>query len=255
MPTSTLTGRVAVVTGASRGIGAAIARRLAADGAKVVVNYSTGAEAAEQVVAAIRGAGGEAVAVQADVSDPAQVERLFAETKAAYGRLDVLVNNAGVAEFAPLDGITDAQIEKQFGINLRGTVHASQHAARAFEGTDRGGPGGRIVNISTVAVENVPAGLGVYAASKAAVEALTDSLARELGPRGITVNAVRPGPTETERFATTGNDEFRKQALSRTPLGRFGQPDDVAKVVAFFASDDAAFVTGQSLVVSGGMSF
>ncbi|GJG86725.1 beta-ketoacyl-ACP reductase [Gemmatimonadetes bacterium T265] len=221
MSRSSLAGKVAVVTGASRGIGAAIARRLAADGAKVVVNYRKSARAADRVVADITAAGGEAIAVQADVADRAQVARLFADAEAAYGRLDILVNNAGTAEPAPLDGMTDATMGAQFAVNLRGTVHATQEAARATRGTDAGGAGGRIVNISTIAAEqeHTPAGLGIYGASKAAVEALTASLAR---------------------------------ALARTPLGRLGRPEDVANAVAFLASDDAAFITGQSLAVSGG---
>ena len=246
---STLTGKVAVVTGASRGIGAAVARRLAADGAKVVVNYSRSAAAAERVVADVRAAGGEAVAVQADVSDRAQVARLFAEARSAFGRVDILVNNAGVLDAAPLDGITDAHIEAQFATNLRGTVYAAQEAARAFDGA-----GGRIINFSTVATDDAPAGLGIYAASKASVEALTASLARELGPRGVTVNVVRPGPVETDMLGALADDAFRAHAVSRTPLGRLGRPEDVAAAVAFFASDDAGFITGQSLAVSGGVT-
>ena len=252
MANSSLAGKVAVVTGASRGIGAAIARRLAADGAKVVVNYSKGAPAADQVVADITAAGGEAIAVQADVSDRAQVARMFADTKAAYGRLDILVNNAGIAQPAPLAGMTDANIDAQFATNLRGTVHATQEAARAIDGTEAGGAGGRIVNISTIAAEDTPAGLGMYGASKAAVEALTSSLARELGPRGITVNVIRPGPTETEKFADFMDDAARARQITRTPLGRIGRPEDVANAVAFLVSDDASFITGQSIAVSGG---
>ena len=244
---SALTGKVAVVTGASRGIGAAVARRLAADGAKVVVNYSRSTEAAEQVVADIVAAGGEAIAVHADVSDRDQVGRLFAAARQAFGRIDILVNNAGVLDAAPLDGMTDAHIEAQFAINLRGTVYAAQEAARAIDGS-----GGRIINFSTVATDDTPAGLGIYAASKASVEALTASLAHELGPRGITVNVVRPGPIDTDMLGALGDDGFRAHAVSRTPLGRIGRPEDVAAVVAFFASEDAAFVTGQSLAVSGG---
>ena len=237
-----------MVTGASRGIGAAVARRLAADGARVVVNYARNAAAAERVVADVRAAGGEAVAVQADVGDRAQVARLFAEARRAFGRVDILVNNAGVLDAAPLDGITDAHLEAQFATNVRGTVYAAQEAARAIDGA-----GGRIINFSTLATDDTPAGLGVYAASKAAVEALTQSLARELGPRGITVNVVRPGPIETDMFGALADDAFRAHAVARSALGRLGRPEDVAGAVSFFASDDAAFITGQALTVSGGV--
>jgi 3-oxoacyl-[acyl-carrier protein] reductase len=246
-----LENKVAIVTGASKGIGAAIARAYAAEGAKVVVNYATSKEGADRVVAAIRSAGGDAIAVQGDVSKAADVKRLFVETKRAYDRLDVLVNNAAVYAFAPLEAVTEAEIQRQFGVNLVGPVLAIQEAARLF-----GERGGSVINIGTVASqERMPMSV-VYAASKSALDSVTRVLSAELGPRKIRVNTLSPGAVETEGFFSMGatGEELKKALLPRVALGRMGQPDDIAKVAVFFASDDSAWVTGESLNVSGGFS-
>jgi 3-oxoacyl-[acyl-carrier protein] reductase len=246
-----LTGKVAVVTGASKGIGAAIATQLAAAGAAVVVNYASSKEGAERIVTAITSHGGKAIAVKADVAKSAEIERLFAETNAAFGRLDILVNNAGVYEFAPLDGITEAHFHKQFDINVLGLLLASQEAAKRF-----GSEGGSIINISSVVSTLAPPNAAVYSATKAAVDAVTKSLATELGPRKIRVNAINPGLVETEGTHTAGvaaaESDFRKDAERTTPLGRIGQPDDIASVAVFLASPDAAWITGETLRAAGG---
>jgi 3-oxoacyl-[acyl-carrier protein] reductase len=240
-----LDGKVAIVTGGSRGIGAATARRLAADGARVVVNYAQSATAAEAVVREIEAAGGEAIAVQADVSDRAEVERLVATTVERYGGLDILVNNAAVLTPAPLAEITAEQVERQFGVNVRGALYATQAAVAAFRN------GGRVVNVSSVAGEAPSPGFAVYSATKAALDAITRSLAAELAPR-VRVNAVSPGPTETDMFDSVRSPEFEANALGRTPLGRIGRPDDIADVIAFLTSDDAGWITGQVITASGG---
>ena len=242
-----LAGKVAVVTGASRGIGAAIARRLAADGAKVVVNYSRNADAVAQVVAQIAAAGGEAFAVQADIADLGAVARLFEETNARFGRLDILVNNAAIADFRPLDAIDPAHFDRQFAVNVRGLLFATQAAARQM------GAGGRILHISSGAAQAAPPGTSVYSASKAAVEAMAKSHAAELGARGITVNVVAPGTTETDMLNAAMPKEVQQAMVANTALGRLGQPEDIADVVAFLASEDARWVTGQVLGVSGGL--
>lgn len=242
-----LAGKVAVVTGASRGIGAAIAERLAADGASVVVNYSRQREAAEVVVARIRERGGRAQAVAADVTDRAQVRALFDETERLFGVPDVLVNNAGVLAFAPLEAVDDAHFDGQFDVNVRGLLYATQEAAARF-----GERGGRVVNLSSVAAAGRIAGASVYSATKAAVDALTASLALELGPRGIRVNAVAPGPVRTDMYQESGLDAHRDALAARTPLGRIGEPEDVANVVAHLASDDSGWVTGHVVPVAGG---
>jgi 3-oxoacyl-[acyl-carrier protein] reductase len=244
-----LAGKVAVVTGASKGIGASIAKHLAAEGAAVVVNYSSSRERAERVVADITARDGKAVAVQANVSRPAEIERLFAEALQAFGRLDVLVNNAGVYEFAPLEEVTEEHFHKQFNLNVLGLLLASKEAARHF-----GADGGSIVNISSVVSRlGLPAS-SVYSATKAAVDAITRTLATELGPRNIRVNAINPGMVETEglRAAGIGEGDFRKQVEAQTPLGRIGQPEDIAPAAVFLASSDSAWITGETFYISGG---
>ena len=245
-----LAGKVAVVTGASKGIGAAIAKYLAADGASVVVNYASSKAGADKVVAEITSAGGKAVAVQADVAKKADIDRLFVETKKAYGQLDVLVNNAGIYGFAPLEQITEEHFHKQFNLNVLGLILTTQEALKYFSAT-----GGSIINISSVVGVNPLPNAAVYSATKAAVDAVTKSLAKELGPKKIRVNSINPGMVETEGVHTAGflETEFPKQVVSQTPLWRIGQPQDIGKVATFFASDDSGWVTGETLLVSGGM--
>ena len=243
-----LKDRVAVVTGASKGIGASIAKQLAAEGAAVVVNYASSKADAERMVGDIARDGGRAIAVQADVAQPAEVARLFAETKAKFGRLDVLVNNAGVYEFLPLEAVSEAHFHKHFDLNVLGLLIASKEAAALF-----GPEGGSIINISSVASALTLPQSSVYRATKAAVDAITSVLAKELGPRKIRVNAVNPGAIETEGAASVLQSEMFEQVVARTPLGRIGQPGDIGPVVAFLASDDARFITGETLTVSGGL--
>jgi 3-oxoacyl-[acyl-carrier protein] reductase len=245
-----LAGKVAIVTGASKGIGAAIATHLAAAGASVVVNYSSSKEGADRVVDQIAKRGGKAVAVQANVAEKSGIDRLFAETKTAFGRVDVLVNNAGVYEFAPLEGVTAEHFHRQFNLNVLGLLLTTQKAAESF-----GSEGGSIINISSVAGVNPPPGAAVYSATKGAVDAVTKSLAKELGARKIRVNSLNPGMIETEGVHTAGfiGTDFHKTIIATTPLGRIGQPDDIGPVAVFLASDDAGWVTGQTLLVSGGM--
>jgi 3-oxoacyl-[acyl-carrier protein] reductase len=247
---SDLKGKVAVVTGASKGIGAAIAKSLGAAGAAVTVNYASGREGAERVVAAIKGDGGKAIAVQADVAKAADVAHLFAETKKAFGRLDVLVNNAGVYRFQPLDDITEDEFHSLFNTNVLGTILATKEAAKHFDAS-----GGSVINISSVASEDAVPTASVYSATKGAVDAVTRVLAAELGPRKIRVNAIAPGGVETEGTHAAGviGSDFEKQMVARTALGRLGQPDDVARVAVFLASDDAAWLTGERLAASGGL--
>jgi 3-oxoacyl-[acyl-carrier protein] reductase len=246
---SQLKNKVAVVTGASKGIGAAIAKKFAAAGASVVVNYATSREGADAVVAEITKAGGKAVAVQGDMSRQADIDRLFAETKQAFGKLDVLVNNAGIFEFRPLEAIDTEHFHKQFNLNVLGLLLATKKAAELF-----GEAGGVVINTSSVvAVSPQPSG-SVYSATKAAVDAITRSLAIELGPKRIRVNSVNPGMIETEGVHTAGflGTDFHKKLLAETPLGRIGRPDDIAKAALFLASDDSGWVTGETLIVSGG---
>jgi len=248
---SKLQGKVAIVTGASKGIGASIAQHLAAAGASVVVNYSSSKAGADKVVTAITSKGGKAVAVQADVSKKADIDHLFAEAKKSFGQLDILVNNAGVFEFAPLEAITEEHFHRQFNLNVLGLILASQKAAEAF-----GTKGGNIINISSVVgVSPVPSG-AVYSATKAAVDAVTKSLSRELGSKKIRVNSLNPGMVETEGFhaAGIGESDFRKQVEATTPLGRIGQPEDIGKVAVFLASDDSGWISGETLLVSGGLN-
>jgi 3-oxoacyl-[acyl-carrier protein] reductase len=244
-----LAGKVAVVTGASKGIGAAIALHLAAEGAAVVVNYSSSKEGADRVVAEITGNGGKAVAVQANMARQADIKRLFDETKKAFGRLDVLVNNAGIYEFAPLDNVTPEHFHKHFDLNVLGLILATQEAARLF-----GPDGGSVVNISSIVATSAPAGASVYSATKAAVDVVTRSLARELGPRNIRVNSINPGMVETEGVHAAGitESDLRKQFEAQAPLGRIGQPKDIAPAVVFLASPDSGWITGETLYVAGG---
>jgi 3-oxoacyl-[acyl-carrier protein] reductase len=245
-----LTDKVAVVTGASKGIGASIAKHLAAEGAAVVVNYASSRDGADRVVAEIVRKGGKAIAVQANVANKTDINRLFLETKKAFGPLDILVNNAGIYEFSPLDGVTNEHFHKQFDLNVLGLLLTSQEAAKHF-----GPEGGSIVNISSLASTLTPATSSVYSGTKAAVDAVTKALAKELGPRNIRVNAINPGMVETEGVHAGGfiESDFRKQMEAQTPLGRIGQPEDVAPAAVFFASSDAGWITGETLVIAGGL--
>lgn len=244
-----LTGKVAVVTGASKGIGASIAEHLAAEGASVVVNYASSKAGAEAIVRRIKEKGGKALAVQADVSKHEEIKRLFAETKAAYGKLDVLVNNAGIYEFAPLESITAEHFHKHFNLNVLALLLATQEAVKLI-----GPEGGSIINISSIAGRKPVQNASVYSATKAAVDAITVALSQELGPRKIRVNSLNPGMVETEGLHAAGlaESDFRKMLEAQTPLGRIAQPEDIARTAVFFATDDAGWVTGQSLIVSGG---
>jgi 3-oxoacyl-[acyl-carrier protein] reductase len=245
-----LAGKVAVVTGASKGIGAAIAKHLATEGAAVVVNYSSSKQGADQVVTEITKNGGKAIAVQANVAKASDITHLFAETKKAFGRLDILVNNAGVYEFAPLEGVTEELFNKHFDTNVLGLVLASKEAAKYF-----GAEGGSIINISSAVSSITPANTSVYTATKGAVDAVTRTLAKELGPRNIRVNAINPGMVVTEGVVSAGFDQgdFRKQIEAQTPLGRIGQVDDVAPAAVFFASTDSQWITGETLRIAGGL--
>jgi 3-oxoacyl-[acyl-carrier protein] reductase len=248
---SKLEGKVAIVTGASKGIGASIARYLAEAGAAVVVNYASSRKDADRVVADIAGRGGRAVAVQANVAKHGDLDRLFAEARTAFGRLDILVNSAGVYEFAPLEDVTEAHFHRQFDVNVLGVLLASQAAVRYFDAA-----GGSIINISSVATSQTPPSAAVYTATKAAVEAVTRTLAKELGPRNIRVNAISPGGVETEGVHAAGlmGSDFAKQLEAQTPLGaRIGRPEDIAPAAVFLASPDAAWITGEILRVAGGL--
>ncbi|HEY3706891.1 MAG TPA: glucose 1-dehydrogenase [Terracidiphilus sp.] len=243
-----LQGKVALVTGASKGIGAGIARELAARGAAVAVNYSSSKAEAEKVVRDIEQAGGKAIAVKGSVSDPGQIPTLIEEVAHKLGPIDVLVNNAGIYEFGPIDAITPDHFKKQFDTNVLGLLLVTQAALNQFNPG-----GGSIVNISSVVVDGVP-GAAVYSATKGAVDAVTASLAKELGPRKIRVNSLNPGLVETEGTHAAGfiGSDFQKEAVSRTPLGRIGQPQDIATAAAFLASDDSAWINGQAIHASGG---
>lgn len=243
-----LAGKVAVVTGASKGIGAAIAKHLASEGASVIVNYSASQTAADRVVAEITRAGGKAIAVKANVSQQADIERLFTATQNAFGAVDILVNNAGVYNPAPIEALTEEHFYKHVDLNLYGLLLTTQEALKHFNPA-----GGSIINISSVVSTLGFPGLSVYSGTKGAVDAYTRSLAKELAPRGIRVNAVNPGMVETEGVHETGFIEQREQVATITPLGRIGQPEDIAPAVTFFASKDAAWITGESLFISGGL--
>jgi 3-oxoacyl-[acyl-carrier protein] reductase len=244
-----LNGKVAIVTGASKGIGASIAKHLAAEGASVVVNYASSKAGAEKVVGEIKADGGKAVAVQADLAKKADIDRLFAESKKAFGKLDILVNNAGVYEFAPLENVTEDSFHRQFNLNVLGLLLSTQKAVEQFDSN-----GGTIINVSSVVGISPAPGGSVYSATKAAVDAITKSLARELGPKKIRVNSINPGMIETEGVHAAGiiESDFRKQVEAQTPLGRIGQPNDVASVATFLASPDSAWMTGETFLVAGG---
>jgi len=245
-----LQNKVAVVTGASKGIGAGIAKSLAAEGAAVIVNYVSAKEGAEKVVADIVAAGGKAVAVQGDVSKVADVDRLFAETKNTFGDVDILVNNAGVYEFSPIETITEEHFHRHFNTNVLGLLLVTQGAVKSF-----GERGGSVINISSTVTRITPPGSAVYTASKGAVDSITQVLSKELGPKGIRVNAINPGMVETEGAHTAGfiGSDFQKQIETQVPLGRIGQPDDISPIAVFLASDESGWLTGETLIASGGM--
>src|SRR5580698_7381841 len=244
-----LTNKVAIVTGASKGIGAGIAKALAADGAAAVVNYASSKEGADKVVAEIKAKGGKAVAVRGDVSKQEDISKLFAETKKAFGRLDVLVNNAGVYEFGALGTVTEESFHKMFNLNVLGLILSSQEALKYF-----GEEGGSVINLgSVVSSINPPTG-AVYTATKSAVDSVTRTLSKELGPKKIRVNSINPGMVETEGVHTAGfiGSDFQKWAESQTPLGRIGQPEDIAPIAVFLASDDSGWLTGELVLAGGG---
>ena len=244
-----LSGKVAVVTGASKGIGASIAKHLAAEGAAVVVNYASSKEGADRVVAEIVRGGGKAIAVQANVAQHADIQRLFSEAKKAFGRIDILVNNAGIYEFAPLENITAEHFHKIFDLNVLGLILATQEAVKYF-----GQDGGSVINISSVVATAAPPNTSVYSATKAAVDAVTRSLAQELGPRKIRVNSINPGMVETEGFHAVGiaESDLRKHYEAQAPLRRIGQPQDIAPAAVFLASGDSAWITGETFYIAGG---
>ena len=249
MKNGKLNGKVAVVTGASKGIGAGIAKQFAAEGASVVVNYASSKSGADRVVDEISKRGGKAVAVQANVAKKEDIERLFAETKKVFGKIDILVNNAGVYDFKSLEEITEAEFHREFNTNVLGLLLATQEAVKHF-GTD----GGSVINVSSLASSLTPPNSAIYTGTKAAVDGITRALAKELGAKKIRINAVNPGGIETEGFHALGfsGSDFEKQMIAQTPLGRIGQPTDVAPVVAFLASSEAEWITGETIRVAGG---
>jgi 3-oxoacyl-[acyl-carrier protein] reductase len=244
-----LANKVAVVTGASKGIGAGIARDLAAEGAAVVINYASSKEGAEKVVAEIVANGGRAIAVQGDVSKSADVERLFDETKKNFGGIDILVNNAGVYKFGGIEEVTEEEFHRQFNTNVLGLLLATRSAVKSF-----GENGGSVINIGSVVSRIAPPGSSIYTATKGAVDAITHVLSRELGPKNIRVNSINPGMVETEGAHASGiiGSEFEDNAVKNTPLGRIGQPGDIAPLAVFLASDDSRWLTGETLLAGGG---
>ena len=245
-----LNGKVAVVTGASKGIGAGIAKQLAAEGAAVVVNYASSKADADKVVDEIAKAGGKAVAIQGSVAKRTDVEKLFASAEKAFGKIDVLVNNAGVYEFMPVEDVTEQQFHRMFDTNVLGIILATQEALKHFNQN-----GGSVVNISSLASSLTPPTGLVYNATKGAVDAITRTLAKELGPRKIRVNSINPGMVITEGVVSAGFDkgDFREMFESQTPLGRVGQADDISPAAVFFASDDSKWITGETLIIAGGL--
>lgn len=244
-----LKGKVAIVTGASKGIGVAIAKDLAAAGASVVVNYSSSKEGAEKVVKEIQAKGGKAIAIGASIADHNQIKTLVKETVKAFGKIDILVNNAGVYDFVPLDAITKEHYHHIFDLNVLGVILLTQEVVKQF-----GDKGGNIINVSSIVSHNAPANSTVYSATKAALDSITRSLALELGPKKIRVNSINPGMVNTEGFRSKGIEEsdFRTSVEARTPLGRIGLPDDISPAVVFLASDDAKWITGSTLDIAGG---
>ncbi|HXK17785.1 MAG TPA: glucose 1-dehydrogenase [Polyangiaceae bacterium] len=244
-----LSNKVVVVTGASKGIGAGIAKRAAAEGARVVVNYAASRSDAERVVAEIEAKGGKAIALQADVAKLADVQRLFAETKRVFEKVDVLVNNAGVYKFAPLEQVEEAEFNRQFQTNVLGPLLVTQESLKHF-----GPEGGSVINISSVVSELAPPGSSIYSASKGALDAITRVLSKELSNRKIRVNTIAPGGVETEGLHAQGivGSDMMNAVVAQTPLGRLGQPDDIARVAVFLASDDSGWLTGERLNASGG---
>ena len=250
MKNGKLNGKVAVVTGASKGIGAGIAKQLAAEGASVVINYASAKSDADKVVDEIAKGGGKAVAIQGSVVKKADVEKLFAAAEKALGKIDILVNNAGVYQFAPLEQITENDFHRQYDTNVLGLILATQEGVKHF-----GPEGGSVINVSSLAsTTSLPMG-SVYAGTKGAVDAVTRALAAELGPKKIRVNSINPGPVVTEGFQSAGlsGSDFEKQAVAKTPLGRMGRPEDIAPAAVFFASDDSKWITGETLVIAGGL--
>jgi 3-oxoacyl-[acyl-carrier protein] reductase len=247
---SKLQGKVAVVTGASKGIGAEIARDLAAAGASVVVNYASSREGADKVVADIKAKGGKAIAVQGDVGKAADVQRLFAETKKAYGHLDILVNNAGVYGFSPIDGVTEDDFHRHFNTNVLGLLLATREALKIFNPE-----GGSVINIGSAVTTVTPPNTVVYTATKGAVNAITAVLAKELAARKIRVNSINPGGVETEGTVTAGviGSDWEKQLIADTPLGRMGKTNDIAPIASFLASPDSGWLTGELISASGGL--
>ncbi|HZG16186.1 MAG TPA: SDR family oxidoreductase [Candidatus Bathyarchaeia archaeon] len=241
-----LSGKVALVTGASRGIGRKIAEELARNGARVVINYASSPEKAEEVVAAIKSNGGEAVAIQADISKVSEVEKLFQETLQAFGKIDILVNNAGIMVTKTIEGITEEDFDKLFAINVKGTYFACQQAAKHLERN------GRIINFSTSVAGQMFPGYSVYAGTKGAVEQFTRQLAKELGSKGITINAIAPGPINTELFTVGKTPEQIAAVGSANAFGRLGEPEDIANVLLFLASEESQWITGQTIRVNGG---
>ena len=250
MKNAKLNGKVAVVTGASKGIGAAIAKQLAAEGAAVVVNYASSKSDADKVVDEIAKGGGKALAVQGSVTKKADVEKLFAAAEKAFGKIDILVNNAGVYEFLPLEEVSEQHFHRHFDTNVLGMLLATQEALKHFNAN-----GGSIINIGSLASSLTPPTAVVYNATKGAVDAITGTLAKELGPRKIRVNSINPGMVITEGVISGGfhESDFRKVLESQTPLGRIGQTDDIAPAAVFFASDDSKWITGETLVIAGGL--
>jgi len=247
---SKLKNKVAIVTGASKGIGAGIAKAYGKEGASVVVNYSTDKTGAEKVVNEIVASGGKAIAVQANVARAGDVKKLFAETKNAYGKLDILVNNAGVFKFEPLEAVTEEEFHRQFNTNVLGTILATQEALQHFNGD-----GGSVINISSVVSDNPLANSVVYSATKGAVDTIAIGLSKELGHKNIRINTIAPGGVDTEGTQSIGmiGGDFEKQLVAGTPLGRIGQPDDIAKVAVFLGTSDAGWINGQKINVSGGL--